>query len=278
MAKYKDRFYGFICLFTGLIFCVPVVYTVLNSFMTQAEIISNMKPDETGFIRLRLVPQMVSLSQYAEILVKSPDYLKLFWRSVFYTVIIVTGVALISFFTAYGLYRIKGKASKIISGIYILIMLMPFQVVCVPNFIALSKLGLLDSYWAIILPAIFNPLGTFLMLRYLETVPIEYIQSAQTEGAGEFTILYKIVMPIAKNGIAALSVITFLEYWGMVEQPLVFLQTSAQEPLSSFLAVMAERDIGIVFAASTFYLIPAVLFFLYNNESFVEGIQLSGLR
>lgn len=276
VSKYKFNFYGIICLSISLIFCVPIFYTILSSFKSSFEIVSNSK--EMGFLHIKIIPEMASLEQYADILIRSPQYLKLFWNSVFYAAIILPGTLCVSLFTAYALYRISGRISNLIFTIYTLVMLMPFQVVCVPNFMILSKLGLLDSGAAIILPAVFGPFGTFLMRRFLTDMSFEYIESAQIDGANEMTIALKVVFPMAKNGVAALSAITFAEYWNMVEQPLVFLKTQSKEPLSSFLAVMADKDIGIIFAASTFYLSPAALFFLYNSESFVKGIQLSGLK
>ena len=274
--------YHFLCIIASIIFIIPLVLTISNSFMLGGEITANYfrsRANDGEFLYFRLIPQKFTLEQYVSILLNTPEYLKLFWNSVSYIIPIVIGNIVVSYMTAYALFRLNSKLADFILILYTVVMLMPYQVICVPNFMILNSMDLLDTRLALILPAVFNPFGTFLLRQFFTFIPDEYIESSQICGANELQICFYMIFPLIKRGISALAIITFVEYWNMVEQPLIFLQTSGKEPLSLFLSVMVQDNAGMIFAASTFYMIPAVLFFLYYKDEFIQGIQLSsGLK
>jgi multiple sugar transport system permease protein len=98
------------------------------------------------------------------------------------------------------------------------------------------------------------------------------------DGGGQWVIFWRIILPLAKPGLAALIVLLFVDYWNMIEQPLIFLQDSYKQPLSLYLAQINKEARGIGFAASALYMAPMVLLFLYAESYFIEGIQLSGIK
>jgi len=270
------------------VFLFPIFIVLTNSFMGMFEITTRfthvVRPGNiifvdgpVHFVRLTLIPDFVSLSQYGNLFFGHPRYIARFWNSVALALPIVVGQAVISAPAAYAFEMSRMRRKEIIYFIYIVVMLMPLQVALVPNFLMADRLGLLDSRLAIILPGMVNPFGVFIMRQFLRGLPRDYIEAAQADGAGHFRALYFVVTPLFKPAFAALMMLSLVENWNLVEQPRIFLQ-AAQEPLSVYLAQMAAANLDMIFAASLFYLLPTVLVFLYGQEYMVEGIQLSGIK
>ncbi|HEY8462445.1 MAG TPA: carbohydrate ABC transporter permease [Bacillota bacterium] len=280
LVKYLGSFLGL----TAICFLFPIILTITNSFMTSGEITRNYILDsenEDGqqqYIVLNLIPEEVTVKQYYTILMKTSQYLFMFWNSSILVVPIVLGQALVSIMAAYGFSRFKFKGLETIFYIYIATMIMPYQVTLVPNYIMAVKLGLVGSYASIILPGIFNTFGVFLLRQTMQTIPEEYIEAALVDGATHFNICWRIVVPMVKPSLAALAILLTIDNWNMVEQPLIFLQDIVKQPLSTYLSQISKTDLGISFAASTIYMLPLLLIFLYGESYLIEGIELSGIK
>jgi multiple sugar transport system permease protein len=230
------------------------------------------------FVQMSLIPNFVTYRQYYKLLFENPVYLELFWNSVKLTLPIVAGQLLVSVPGAYAFEQSKFKYKEAVFFVYIVVMLMPLQVVLVPNYIIADFLHIKDSYLAIILPGIFSPFGVFLIRQYLKGMPKEYIEAAKVDGAGHLMIIALIIRPMIKSAIAALAILTFVEYWNLVDQAIVFINDVDAEPLSAYLSRFTEGGLDIIFSASCLYMLPTVLIFLYGQENIVEGIQLSGMK
>lgn len=196
----------------AILFLMPIILTITNSFMAASEISSNygsvFATTETGGkvyisekVNLKFIPDMVSFSQYATVLFKSPDYLLKFWNSVILVGPIVFFQLLVASFASFGFARYKGKLRTIIFFAYIILMLMPYQVTLVPNYLVSDFLNLLDTYGAIWLPGIFSPFAVYLLTKFMRRIPDSVIEAAQIDGAGEWQIYRKICMPLCKGAI-----------------------------------------------------------------------------
>ncbi|WP_238177713.1 carbohydrate ABC transporter permease [Paenibacillus contaminans] len=272
----------------ALVMLVPIVLTVMNSLMTEHEIglnygllgkMTNAAAGEKDvFVNLKWIPDWVSFDQYMEVLVRNPKFLHMFWNSAKLVVPIIAGQTAVASLAAYAFAKLRfwGRGSWFL--VYLMTMLMPFQVTLVPNYIMLDKLGLLNTNAAIMLPGVFAAFGVFMLRQFMLHIPTALIEAAKLDGAGHFTIFAKIVMPLVKPGAAALMVLLFVDYWNMVEQPLIFLQDAVEQPLSLYLAQISKEARGVVFAASVLFMSPMVVLFLYAQTHFVEGIQLSGIK
>jgi multiple sugar transport system permease protein len=179
---------------------------------------------------------------------------------------------------AYVFARIEFKGRDGLFFIYVIVMLMPFQVTLVPNYIIADKLGLVGNPLSIIFPGIFGTFGVFLLRQFMMTIPGSYSESARVDGAGHWSIFLRIILPMSGTGVVSVAMLTFIDNWNMVEQPVIFLRDSGLQPLSVFLAGINEGERGIAFAAAAVYMLPALLVFLYGENYLVEGIQLSGLK
>ena len=274
-------------LLSALMFLMPTVLTMANSFMTSNEIAANygvmfqnMTESKKQFIsenvNLKFIPDKVTFDQYKAVLIQNSDYLMKFWNSVILTVPITVFQMLVAILTSYGFSRYPNKFKSIIFFAYIILMIMPYQVTLVPNFLVADKLNMLDTRRAIILPAIFSPFSIFLLTKVMRRVPVSYVEAAKLDGASELKILTKIYVPLCKGAIVSIAMLVFIDYWNMVEQPIVLMKDKAYHPLSVFLSEINTGDIGLAFAVGTVYMIPTVLMFLYGEDYLVEGITYSG--
>lgn len=270
-----------------IIFVLPTVLTFTNSLMSKSEIAANYgqifssvagdaKTYVAGETNLKLIPDMVSFSQYDNVLLKNPQYLFKFWNSVILTVPIVIFQIVVALFAAYGFARFHGKLRSIIFFTYVILMLMPYQVTLVPNYLVSNWLGIIDTRLAIILPGIFSPFAVFILTKFMRRIPIAMIEAAKLDGAGELQIFTRICVPMSKSIIYSVAILIFIDYWNMVEQPLVLLSNTEMHPLSVFLSQINAGDAALAFAVATIYMVIPLLTFLYSEDYIVEGVSYSG--
>lgn len=276
-----------IAAFFAILFLMPIILTITNSFMAASEISSNYgmvfatnanggKVYIAEKVNLKFIPDMVSFSQYSTVLFKSPEYLLKFWNSVVLVGPIVLFQLIVASLASYGFARYTGKLRAIVFFAYVILMLMPYQVTLVPNYLVSNWLNILDTYWAIWLPGIFSPFAVFLLTKFMKRIPSSMIEAAQIDGAGEWQIYRKICMPLCKGAICSAAILVFIDYWNMVEQPLILLADGEKHPLSVFLSKINSGEVGLAFAVATIYMVPTLLVFLYGEEYLVDGITYQG--
>lgn len=271
----------------AILFLTPIVLTITNSFMSASEISSNYgsvfatnsnggKVYISEKVNLKFIPDMVSFSQYVTVLFKSPEYLYKFWNSVILVGPIVVFQLTVASLASYGFARYRGRIREIIFFAYIILMLMPYQVTLVPNYLVSDWLKLLDTNWSIWLPGIFSPFAVFLLTKFMRRIPTSVVEAAQIDGAGEWQIYKKICLPLCKGAICSAAILVFIDYWNMVEQPLILLSDAEKHPLSVFLSKINAGEIGLAFAVATIYMVPSLLIFLYGEDYLVNGITYQG--
>ncbi len=223
-----------------------------------------------------LFPQVsgFSVEPVYTVFLATPEYLLVFWRTLALCALIVVSQVVLSVLAGLGFAKYHFPGKNICFFLLLVVMVLPLQVTLVPNFRILGTLGLLDTQWALVLPAMFAPLGTFLMTQSFRAVPDEIMEAAQLDGASMGTVLWRILVPSSKNGLACVIVLTFLEAWNMVEQPMAYLKDVSQHPLSVALATTQARDVGVQLACCLLALLPPLLLFLGLHKELIQGIAL----
>jgi len=173
---------------------------------------------------IRLIPQLISIEQHYILLIEKYEYLNKFWISIKLGVVITFLHTIIATITGYVFAKIEFKFRESLFFIFIIVMMMPFQVNLLPNYILAKKIGILYTDYAIILPAIFAPFGFFFMRQTIKYISDEYIEVVLLESNKVIDILLVTIIPYSKPGIISLIVLTFADTWNMVEQPLVLLK------------------------------------------------------
>ena len=288
----KKRYFGRAGLFLlamgfAFAFLLPTVLTISNSFMTQSEIDTNYgmifastRPGVSSYVsdsvNLKFIPDKVSFDQYVTVLFRSPQYILKFWNSVILVIPIVLLQVGIASFAAYSFTRYQGKFKNFLFFFYIVLMLMPYQVTTVPNFLVADWLGILGSRWAVIFPGAFAPFSVFLLTKFMRRIPSVLIEAAKLDGANEWEIFTRVCIPQCRSALYSIAILVFIDYWNMVELPIILLDNADLQPMSVFLSTINAGEAGIAFAVAVVYMIPPLLLFLHGEEALVEGITHSG--
>jgi len=205
-----------------------------------------------------------------------------------YALPITLGTVLSSAIVAYGFGRIRWPGRNFFFAICLSTMMVPFQVTMVPLFIIFKKMGLIGTYWPLILPAFFgNPYFIFMLRQFFRTIPEEYSDSARIDGASEFDILFRLILPLSRPALAVVALFAFMGAWNDYLGPLIYLSRPEQFTLAIGVEAMrrAMTSIGSKFlaypylmAVSTIVTLPIVILFFFAQRTFIEGIALTGLK
>lgn len=270
-----------VLLLLGAFFCAPVLFLLSGSVMSRYELKESLLPlitDAERFITWNFFPTYPTFAHYAKILFQTPQFFIVFWNSMKITVWTLLGQLVIAVPAAWAFAVYRFRRRKLLFTLYVVLMLMPFQVTMLSSYLVLDHLALMNSHKAIILPAVFSTYPVFLIYRSFCNLPRELIEAARIDGAGEWTIFVRLGIPMASGGILSAAVLGFLEYWSLIEQPLAFLEDQSLWPLSLYLPEISLEQAGYSFVASVITLIPAVFVFLSGREYLEQGIVASGLK
>ena len=263
----------------------------MQQFVSKQELLKSEAPgpDTENILSLQLTihrPSYLSIvwdkltTNYRN-LWKSVPYNRYFINSVF----IATASTLLTLFFcslagyAFAKYQFRGKT--ILFGILLASMMIPFQVLLVPLFGLMYDIGWLNSYKAIIIPFSVGAFGVFLMRQFIVTIPSELLDAARIDGCSEFGIYYRIVLPIIKPALGALTIYSFLSSWNGYLWPLIVLRDEAKYTLPIGLANLIgiyRQDYGMLMAGTLLSLLPIVVLFLAMQREFVQGITLGGVK
>ncbi len=268
-------------LLPALLACIPVFILVTGSVMGRGELAAYLLPvlnDSGGYIDWKLMPDYPTFENYQRLLLETPQFFVLFWNSIRMTAVILLGQLVIGVPAAWAFAAYEFPLRKGVLTVYIVLMLLPFQVTMLSGYLVLDGMGLMNTQQAVILPAVFSTFPVFICYGGFSGIPKEMLDSARMDGAGEALIFIRFGLPLGKGGILSALVLGFLEYWNLMEQPLAFLEDKALWPLSLYLPEIGWQQAGYAFAASLITLIPAVFVFLSGQDYLEKGIVYTGLK
>lgn len=261
----------FILLAGALALTLPMVWTVLASLKTRAEIFA---------VPFRWLPQTPQWSNYAEALAAAP-FERYFLNSTLIAVTTTLSTVFFASLAGYGFARYDFRGRNVLFVIVLSTLMVPFQVIMVPLYILVRDLGWLNTYAGLIVPGALSAFGVFLMRQFMQTIPAELTDAARMDGASEFGIFWRVVLPVARPALSALAIFTFLESWNALLWPLIVVTDADLRPLQLGLAEFTSQyttDYPLLLAASVMTLLPVVILFLVLRGDFVRGIATTGLR
>lgn len=264
--------YGILILGTGFTL-LPFIQAVLTSFKTNAEIIR---------IPPTFWPQNWTIKNYITIFTDPKVPLaRFYFNSTFVSGMRVFGTLFTSSLAGYifSKYRFWGRN---VAFSYILAQLMiPFQIVMIPDYLILVKLHLVDSLWGLVVPSLVDAFGIFLMRQFIESIPNELIDAARVDGASEFNIYWRIILPQLGSPLAALGIFTFMATWNDYLWPLIVITTHERRTLPLLLTWYNSQHgsrYDLTMAASMLVLIPVLVVYIFLQRRFVQGITLTGFK
>jgi ABC-type glycerol-3-phosphate transport system permease component len=210
-----------------------------------------------------------------------------FVNTLIITVPTVVGVIVLSTMAGYALARLQFPGRNLVFFLFLLGLMIPFTSVMIPLFYLIRDLRLLGSFWAVILPGIAGaagfgvPLGIFLMRSFYQDLPNELAEAARVDGASEFQVFRKVMLPLSAPGVAVLSVLIFFQSWNTFIMPLLFLPGEDKRPLSTGLYIFASgrvQDYELIAAGSLIMVLPVVIFFIIFQRQFIKGVTAGALK
>lgn len=260
---------------------VPLWMILSASFMGSREMVHNLAPvlsEKAGYAHWPILPQYPTLKPYVELLLDAPEFFTMFWNSCRQVFPIVAGQIVIGAPAAWAFARFRFRGKGVLYALYIILMLMPFQVTMVSSYFVLDRLGMMNTVWTIILPGAVSTFPVFLMIRFFAAIPSALTEAASLDGAGAWQIFIHLGLPLGVPGILSAVVLGFLEYWNALEQPMTFLKDQTLWPLSLYLPTVTAENAGASLAASVIMLMPALLIFLFGQKYLEAGIAASGMK
>lgn len=211
------------------------------------------------------------------------------FNSIFkYALPVVIFTVIASVIVAYGFARIKWRGRNMFFGLCIGTMMLPWQVTMVPLFIIFRNFGWINTYLPLVVPAMFgHPYFIFLLRQFFLSIPEELSEAARMEGATEWGILWRIILPLSKPAIAVVVLFRFLWTWNEFLQPLIYLHDEAQYPLALMIYRLQQTANSTgntalayphLMAVSTIVALPVIIAFVFAQRSFIEGINMTGLK
>lgn len=247
---------SFICLF-------PFLLVLIYSFMPEWQV---------ALKTIELSPKPVTLAQYYRLLSSHSIYFKYYFNTVVITVLIIAGQVFISTGAGYCLSKEKMKSKKKVMIIYGLTLLLPIQILLIPNLITFQwfrdvlGINFFNTKWSLILPNMFSAVGVLIMKYYIDKIPDEIVEASRLDGANGWTIFIRMIIPNAKPGIILVSIYYFIESWGSIESVLLFIDDYTQYPVAVLLTVLQSAD--DYYAASVLYVFPviAVIYWVHSKN------------
>lgn len=265
----------------ALLALAPLLFLAGGSIMGGNEIRDCIRPlsdGAGGYVSWRLIPLYPTLKHIFELFFDSPEFFQMFWNSMKITAATLLGQLVFGMPSAWGLARYRFPGKRVIYMLYIVLMMMPFQVTMLSEYLVLDWLRLLDSLWAVILPAAFSTFSVFIIYRFFCGIPESIIEAARCDGAGELQIFLRIGIPLGAAGIISALVLQFLECWSLIEQPITFLKSKNLWPLSLYLPQISMDQAGFALGASLITLLPALLVFLAGSDYLEQGIVAAAMK
>ena len=265
----------------GILTVCPVAFLFTGSLMGTQEIrecLGAVTGAREGFAFWHWIPLYPTLRNLVELGFDSPEFFQMFWNTGKITAGVLAGELLFGVPAAWGLAQYSFPGKRLVWMCYLMLMMMPFQVTMLSEYLILRRLQLLDTLAAVILPGMFSAFPPFLMCRFFEGIPGALLEAARVDGAGELTVFLRIGIPVGRSGILSAMILQFLECQSMVEQPLTFLDTKRLWPLTLYLPQISMDRAGFAFCASFVALLPAMLVFLFGQDYLEQGIVSSAIK
>ncbi len=266
----------------ALLAVYPVIFLSAGSLMGADELedcLGAVVSGVEGYASFPVLPKYPTLQHFAEVLLDSPEFFVMFWNSILITFGVLGGQFVAGTMAAWGFARYEFPCKRGIFLLYIVLMLLPFQVLMLSDYLLLDRLRLLDSLWAVILPGMFSTFPVFIMYRFFAEIPDSLIESARLDGAREWQLFWYLALPMGSSGIIAALVLGFLEYWSLIEQPLTFIKDKSKLPLSVFLPDLTMTGkAGFLFAVSVVTFLPAIIVFMGGRDYLEQGIMAGAVK
>ncbi len=280
----KNRFLSvgtFILMVSAFLVWFPLLLMVAASLMPEDELLWRYLSPlgiAKAPVRISLLPSYPSCEAFIELLLRSPGFFVMFWNSCIQVFPMLLGQLFVGTPAAWTFARLDFPGRQWLFRLYVLLMVLPFQVTQVSNYLVLDQMNLLNSHLSLILPGIWSTFPVFIMTRSFEAAPKALLEAAYLDGAGEVRAFFLVGIPTGYPGIVTALVLGFIDAWNTLEQPIAYLKDMQLWPLSLYLPDIVQDKAAVAFAAGIVMMIPPVLLYLNGEGKLEQGIASSGVK
>lgn len=254
-----------------LISVIPFVWMVSTSFKG---------PGEIYIFPPRWIPRNPTFDNYID-LFQEMNFGRPFLNSVIVSLFTTFLSVLVATMAGYGFAKFRFKNKNLLFLFILGTIMVPGQITMIPVFLLLSRLNLLNTYWGLILPAIANAFNIFFMRQYIMGIPDELIEAAKIDGAHEGWIFFRIILPLARPAMAAITIFTFTGSWNNFLWPLIIATDESMYTLPVAVSVLGGQyteNIAMQMAGSVIVILPLIIVFLFTQRYFIKGITFTGMK
>lgn len=281
--KYALKIMMYIGLFIlSILFLFPVIWMVMNSFKTQAQVYESISSIRT------FLPATWKFwewfKSYKSLFTTFENFGRSILNSVIYCSVVITGVLIVNSLAGYALSRFVFPGHRLVVNIIIIILLVPVETSIVPLYVILKNLGLLTKELRVIgylIPSFCSPMYIFMFRNYFLGIPRELEESAQLDGAGRLTTFFRVIVPCSLPVFATVAIFTFMGQWNEYVFAQLMFSDPKEQPLQVFLQLINNfnpKDISVVMASLTFSTVPIALFYIFCQRYIIEGVAFTGLK
>ena len=256
-------------LISAFLVFAPLVVMLSSAFKTEGELYE---------FPLRIIPREPTFGNFAQLAKNFPLYT---WNSIKLTIIIVLAQLFTATTGAYAFSKLRWKGRDLVFLLYVVSIMIPLQSIIIPQFLIIRNLGLYDTHLALILTGAFTAFGTFLIKQYFMTIPNSYSEAAYIDGANDFIIFLRVILPLAKPVFATQIIFAFRFFWNDFFGPLIYITSEHLKTLPLGMSDFATEQYvyrGPQMAASLISIIPVMIIFLAAQKYFVEGVAATGVK
>jgi multiple sugar transport system permease protein len=262
-----------VALLAGLILMVgPFVWMIISSFKTTGEL-RQLPPT--------FIPEEPTLTNYRDLFDRL-DFPRYFFNSTVVAFCVTAGNLLFCSMVGYALAKLEFAGKRVLLVLVLATLMVPSIVTFMPQFVLISNMGLANTHAALILPTVVGALGVFLMRQFISALPDELLDAARIDGAGEYRIFFKIILPLCGPPLATLAILTFLGSWNAFLWPLVVASTEDMYTLPVALSLFAigqqETNVALQMAGAVVVVLPVVVLFLAMQRYVIQGIATTGIK
>lgn len=269
--KPSDIILFLIALAVAYIMIVPFVWMLSASFKLKTEIFS---------VPIKWIPETFHLDNYRSIVEEIP-FPQYFFNTAKITIIITILQVITCSMAAYAFSKLRFPGRDTLFLAYLGTMMVPWHAIMIPQFIVIQKLGLYDNHLSLILTGAFSVFGVFILRQNMLSIPDSLGEAAKIDGCGPVGIYAKVILPLTKNGLATLVVLTFNNVWNDYMGPMIYLDKEANRTIQLGLATFKrefDTNYGAIMAGTVVSLIPVVIIYIIAQKYIVDGIAYSGVK
>jgi multiple sugar transport system permease protein len=210
------------------------------------------------------------------------EYLRAYFITIAYALLTILGVLFIGSMAAFefALFEFPGK--RVLFGLVMLSLMVPTVVTIIPTYLLVAELGWLNSMQGLVVPGLASAFGLFMLVQFMRSLPMEMIEAARLDGASHFKIYWYIALPLSKNAMVTLAILTFMRTWGNFAWPLIVAPKpevyTVGQVVGLFNAPYSHQTVDVVMTANLLAVVPPLIFFLIFQRKIVEGIAMSGSK